>query len=134
VYWKDSTPTAIPYPGKTQQDAVNSAIAARESNPNAYTGWSFGRDGAVTLSNGTKHDVLLIEGSVPGLKKPANMFYLYQRKPFALVSYFNWQDNPEIRRTPDEKKEFMVSFKQGINAHPFGVKCLKDIENTKPLQ
>lgn len=133
VHWKGFQPTAIPYSAPTQAEAVALAMSAREHQSSEFTGWSFGRDGLVTLSNGSKHDVLLIEASVPGIQEPIMLYQLYKQKPFTLVEHFNFQNHPQIRRTQEENAEFMVYFRRGLVSHPFGEKCLHAVENTKSL-
>ncbi|MDR0274187.1 MAG: hypothetical protein LBI48_02385 [Burkholderiaceae bacterium] len=129
VHWQGEQPTAIPYPSRTQEEAVALAKSARENQSPDKTGWSSGRDGLVTLSNGKKHDVLLIEASVPGLREPVALVYLYRRKPFTLVSGFNWKINLQARQTEAERKEFMADFQRGLAAHPFASQCRSYINN-----
>lgn len=129
VHWQGERPTAIPYPAKTQDEAVAHAMTARDNQLPGKTGWSSGRDGLVTLSNGAKHDVLLIEASVPGLNAPVTLLYLYRRKPFTLVSGFNWAPNAQVRQSDAERKEFMSDFRRGMAAHPFGSECLSYATN-----
>jgi hypothetical protein len=129
VHWQGDRPNAVPYPAQTQEEAVARARVARESQAPDMTGWSSGRDGLVTLSDGTKHDVLFIEASVPGLNEPVTLVYLYKRNPFALVGGLNFMPNTQVRQTDIERKEFMSDFRRGIGAHPFGSQCLNDVTN-----
>lgn len=130
VHWRNETPTAIPYPAKTQEQAVELAIRAREERTDSVDGWSSGREGQLKQNDGTKRDVLLIEAWVPGLTEHLVLFHYYSARPFALVGAFNFKINPEFKRSPEENKLFFHHFRRGISSHPFADGCLAIIEKS----
>jgi hypothetical protein len=130
VYWDKETPTPVPYPAETQHEAVASAQSAREQVTSG-SGWSSGREGTITQSNGTKMDVLLIEGWVPGLDVPLEVFVYCRRAPFRLIHGFLWQSHAQARK---DATSFNAEFKRGILAQPFGQKCMEVIDNAERVQ
>lgn len=90
VYWDNETPTPVPYPAATQHEAVANAQSAREQAVSG-SGWSSGREGTITQGNGAKMDVLVIEGWVPGLDVPLEVFVYYRKDPFRLFQGFLWK-------------------------------------------
>ena len=130
VHWRDESPTAIPYPAKTQEQAVERAIRAREDRADSVDGWSSGREGQLKQNDGTKRDVLLIEAWVPGLTEHLVLLHYYSARPFVLVGGFNFKINPEFKRSPEENKLFFHHFRRGIASHPFGAGCLAIIEKS----
>ncbi|NKA72563.1 hypothetical protein GO285_01479 [Ralstonia solanacearum] len=129
VYWDHEVPTPVPYPATTQAEAVEHARAARAQHREG-TGWSSGREGWLDLGNGTKAEVLLIEGWVPGLEAPLEMFVYYRREPFRLVQGFLWKDHPQARQ---DRAAFAAEFKRGILMQPFGEQCLQCVEQAEPF-
>jgi hypothetical protein len=130
VHWRNETPTAVPYPAKTQEQAVALAIQAREDRANSFDGWSSGREGLLKQDDGTKRDVLLIEAWVPGLTKHLVLFHYYSARPFVLVGGFVYGSNPQFKRSPEENKLFSHHFRRGISSHPFADGCFTIIEKT----
>jgi hypothetical protein len=130
VYWDSETPTPVPYPAATQHEAVANARSAREQAVDGC-GWSSGREGTITQSDGTKLDILLIEGWVPGLDVPLEMFVYYRTEPFRLIHGFMWKEHAQARK---EGQSFMADFKRGILMQPFGQRCMEDIENAERVQ
>jgi hypothetical protein len=130
IYWENETPTPVPYPAATQYEAVENARSAREQ-VDGGTGWSSGREGVVAQGDGAKLDVLLIEGWVPGLTTPLEMFVYYRTQPFRLIHGFMWKEHAQARK---EGKSFMANFKRGILMQPFGQRCMEDIENAERVQ
>jgi hypothetical protein len=128
VHWRNESPTAVPYPAETQEQAVQLAIRAREDRTNALDGWSSGREGLLKQNGGPDRDVLLIEAWVPGLTEHLVLFHYYSPRPFVLVGGFNFKGNPEFKRSPEENKLFSHHFRRGISSHPFGGSCLKIVE------
>lgn len=134
VYWEGEQPTPVPYPASTQAFAIEKACAAREQRAPRVTGWASGREGTITFDNDVKHDVLLIEGWVPGLSLPLEMFTCCRKAPFRLLNGFVWKNHSQVRRTKEETREFMKEFKRGILSQPFGQQCLEYIERSEPVQ
>lgn len=128
VHWRNESPTAVPYPAKTQEQAVLLAIQAREDQANSLGGWSSGREGQLKQDDGTKRDVLLIEAWVPGLTEHLVLIHYYSPRPFVLVGAFNFKSNAEFKRSPEENKAFFHHLRRGISSHPFGGSCLKIVE------
>lgn len=130
VHWNNETPTPVPYPAATQQEAVANAYSAREQASEGH-GWSSGLEGAIDLGNGTKMDILVIEGWVPGLVSPLEMFVYCRREPFRLVHGFMWKGHEQARK---DAQSFMADFKRGILMQPFGQQCLEYVENGERVQ
>jgi hypothetical protein len=130
VYWDNGTPTPVPYPAATQHEAVANSRSAREQTVGG-SGWSSGREGTITQNDGTKLDILLIEGWVPGLDVPLEMFVYYRTQPFRLIHGFMWKEHAQARK---EGQSFMTDFKRGILMQPFGQRCMEDIENAERVQ
>jgi hypothetical protein len=128
VHWRNETPTAVPYPARTQEQAVALAIQAREDRTDSLDGWSSGREGLLKQDDGTERDVLLIEAWVPGLTEHLVLFHYYSPRPFVLVGGFVFKSNPQFKRSPEESKLFSHHFRRGISSHPFGGSCLKIVE------
>lgn len=130
VYWDNETPTPVPYPAATQHEAVANAHSARDQ-ASSRSGWSSGREGTVTQSNGAKMDVLVIEGWVPGLDVPLEVFVYYRTDPFRLIQGFLWKAHAQARK---DDLSFMAEFKRGILAQPFGQQCMECIDNAVCVQ
>jgi hypothetical protein len=130
IYWQDKLPHPIPYPAPTQQEAVQLANEARERQGPSTTGWTSGREGSVAQPNGSKLDVVLVEGWVPALTPPLQMFVYCRKEPFRLLKGFLWQTHPLARK---DARTFMEDFKQGIQSHSFGQQCLTMIDNAEPV-
>ncbi|MBR8357884.1 hypothetical protein KDW10_11030 [Burkholderia vietnamiensis] len=130
VYWDNETPTPVPYPAATQHEAIANAQSARD-RASSGSGWSSGREGNVTQSNGAKMDVLVIEGWVPGLDVPLEMFVYYRTEPFRLIQGFLWKAHAQARR---DGPSFMAEFRRGILAQPFGQQCMECIDNAELVQ
>jgi len=130
VYWDNETPTPVPYPAATQHEAVAHAQSARDQ-ATPGSGWSSGREGVVTQSNGAKMDVLVIEGWVPGLDVPLEVFVYYRTEPFRLIQGFLWKTHAQARK---DGPSFMAEFKRGILAQPFGQQCVECIDNAERVQ
>lgn len=130
VYWDNETPTPVPYPAATQHEAVAKAQSARDQATSG-SGWSSGREGTVTQSNGAKMDVLVIEGWVPGLDVPLEVFVYYRTEPFRLIRGFLWKAHAQARK---DGPSFMGEFKRGILAQPFGQQSMECIDNAEHVQ
>lgn len=130
IYWKGDRPTSIPYPAPTQEEAIANAMAAREQQKATTDAWVGGREGLVAQSNGTKLDVLLLEGWVNDLDPPLEMFVYFRRAPFRLINGFIWKTHPHARK---DARAFMESFKRGIISHPFGSQSLDIVERAEPI-
>lgn len=130
VYWEGEVPTPVPYPARSQAEAVEAAHTAR-SQRTAGTGWSSGREGVVDLGNGATAEVLLIEGWVPGLDEPLELFVYYRKNPFRLVQGFLWKNHPQAR---GNSSAFAVEFRNGILMQPFGEACLQYVERAEPFE
>lgn len=130
IYWDNETPTPVPYAAQTQDEAVANARAARGRVLDG-TGWSSGREGSVAQNDGTKRDVLLIEGWVRGLDVPLELFVYYRKNPFRLIHGFLWKEHPQARK---DAPAFMAEFKRGILMQPFGERCMDAIQNAEPVQ
>jgi len=129
VYWKDEEPTPVPYPAETQHEAVEKAHAARVQYSEG-TGWSSGREGMIDQGDGTKLDILLIEGWVPDLAPPLELLVYYRTGPFRLIQGFMWKNHPQARK---DGRAFMTEFKRGILLQPFGQQCMEYIERAEPV-
>jgi hypothetical protein len=121
--------TAVPYPARTQQEAVDKACAARTATLPGMTGWSSGREGVITQNDGAKLDVLLIEGWVPGLDPVLEMFVYYRKHPFRLLQGLVWKKHLQAR---NDSVAFMNEFKRGIRLQPFGQGCIEYLEGAEP--
>lgn len=130
VYWDNDTPTPVPYPAATQHEAVANARSSRDQVI-AGSGWSSGIEGTVTQSSGVKMDVLVIEGWVPGLDVPLEVFVYYKRDPFKMIQGFFWKAHEQARK---DGPSFMAEFKRGILAQPFGQQCMQCIDNAERVQ
>ncbi|WP_321867669.1 hypothetical protein [Paraburkholderia tropica] len=130
VYWDKEIPAPVPYPAATQHEAVANAQSAREQAISG-SGWSSGREGLIAQSNGEKMDVLVIEGWVPGLDVPLEVFVYYRKDPFRLLQGFLWKTHEQARK---DGPSFMVEFRRGILAQPFGQQCMEVIDNAEPVQ
>jgi hypothetical protein len=128
VHWRNESPTTIACPAKTQEQAVELAIRAREDPTKSLDGWSSAREGLLNQDDGTKRDVLLIEAWVPGLTEHLVLFHYYAPRPFVLVGGFNFKSNPDFKRSAEENKLFFHHFRRGISSHPFADDCLEHIE------
>lgn len=130
IYWDSKVPKAIPYPASSQEDAVASARSARRQ-VHDVTGWSSGREGFVTQKDGTQLDALVVEGWVPSLDVPLEVFVYYRKSPFRLIYGFFWKANPQARK---DVQAFAAEFQRGIQAHPFGEQCMNDVQNAERVQ
>ena len=130
VYWDNEIPTPVPYPAATQHEAVANAQSARE-HATSGSGWSSGREGTITQSNGAKMDALVIEGWVPGLDVPLEVFVYYREEPFRLIQGFFWKAHAQARK---DGPSFMAEFKRGILALPFGQQCMDVIDKAERVQ
>ncbi len=98
VYWDPRSADASPVPGHNPSGGSRtctrraSAASGRHRLVERPEGW-------LDLGNGTKAEVLLIEGWVPGLEAPLEMFVYYRREPFRLVQGFLWKDHPQAAKT-----------------------------------
>jgi hypothetical protein len=133
VYWQSDQPTPVPYPAATQNEAVEKARTERERRSSEITGWSSGREGLLPQAHGTKIDVLVIEGWVPGLEPPIEMLTAYRRDPFRLVQGFLWKDHPQVRRSAEDRRDFMREFQRGMLSQPFGQQCLEYVSRSEPF-
>ena len=122
--------TPVPYPAATQEEGVAKARAARDA-AQEITGWSSGREGSVVQKDGTKLDVLFIEGSLPGMNAPLELLTYYRNDPFRLIAGFMWTPHPQVRKDPPV---FMADFQRGIHMHPFGQQCMSDLQNAERVQ
>ena len=130
VYWNNKTPTPVPYSAATQHEAVANARSAREQAV-GVSGWSSGREGTVTQNDGTKLDILLIEGWVPGLDVPLEMLVYYRTQPFRLIDGFMWKEHAQARK---DRQSFMSDFQRGIFMQPFGQRCMEEVENAERVR
>ncbi|MBW9104924.1 hypothetical protein [Paraburkholderia phenoliruptrix] len=130
VYWDNETPTPVPYPAATQHEAIANAQSAREQTTSG-SGWSSGREGTISQSNGAKMDVLVIEGWVPGLDVPLEVFVYCRRDPFRLIQGFLWKTHAQARK---DGPSFMAEFKRGILVQPFGQNSMEVIDNAERVQ
>ncbi|MGP8436161.1 hypothetical protein ACT2FY_18155 [Paraburkholderia fungorum] len=130
VYWDKEMPVPVPYPAATQHESVANAQSARQQATSG-SGWSSGREGAITQSNGAKMDVLVIEGWVPGLDVPLEVFVYYRKDPFRLIQGFLWKAHAQVR---NDGPSFMAEFKRGILAQSFGQQCMETIDNAERVQ
>jgi hypothetical protein len=130
VYWDNETPTPVPYPAATQHEAVTNAQSARERAASG-SGWSSGREGTITQGNGAKMDVLVIEGWVPGLDVPLEVFVYCRKDPFRLIQGFLWRAHAQARK---DGPSFMTEFRRGILGQPFGQRCLEVVDNAERVQ
>jgi hypothetical protein len=130
VHWRKETPTTVPYPAKTQDQAVALAIQARAARASSFDGWSSAREGLLKQDDGTKRDILLIEAWVPGLTEHLVLFHYYSARPFVLVGGFVYGSNPQFKRSPQENQLFSHHFRRGIASHPFAEGCFAIIEKT----
>ncbi|MGO4569270.1 hypothetical protein AB4Z52_30540 [Rhizobium sp. 2YAF20] len=131
VYWQDEQPAPVPYSAPTQNEAVQKANTARTQKAAEVTGWSSGREGLITPNDGTKLDVLFIEGWVPGLTPPLEMLVYCRKEPFKLIQGFMWKPHSQARK---DSRTFMMDFKRGIISQPFGQQCLEYVEHSEPVQ
>ncbi|KVF80765.1 hypothetical protein WJ22_27565 [Burkholderia vietnamiensis] len=76
-------------------------------------------------------DVLVIEGWVPGLDVPLEMFVYYRSEPFRLIQGFLWKAHAQARK---DGPSFMAEFRRGILAQPFGQQCMECIDNAELVQ
>lgn len=130
IYWDNKVPTPVPYYASSQEEAVaNARLARRQAHD--VTGWSSGREGFVTQKDGTKLDALVVEGWVPALDAPLEVFVYYRRNPFRLIYGFLWKVNPQARK---DTQAFAAEFQRGIQAHPFGEQCMNDVQNAEQVQ
>ena len=130
IYWNEEKPTPVPYPAATQEEGVAKARAARDA-AQEITGWSSGREGSVVQKDGTKLDVLFIEGSLPGMSAPLELLTYYRNDPFRLIAGFMWKPHPQVRKDPPV---FMADFQRGIHMHPFGQQCMSDLQKAERVQ
>ena len=130
TYWRDMQPHSVPYPSATQAKAVAKAHAARAQISVEFTGWSSGREGALQQNDGTKLDVLYIEGWVASFAPQLEMLVYYRKEPFRLIKGFFWKPHPTARKNA---KSFMAEFKNGIFGHPFGQQSLEYIERAEQV-
>jgi hypothetical protein len=130
AYWNGDQPTFVPYPAASQEEAVANSVAAREQQKAVTEGWVGGREGLVTQNDGTKLDVLLLEGWVRNLELPLEMFIYCRKAPFRLIKGFIWKSHPHARK---DTHAFMASFKRGISSHSFGAQCLDIVEHAEPI-
>jgi hypothetical protein len=130
IYWNNNKPTPVPYPAATQEEAVAKAHAARGA-AQKITGWSSGREGSVAQNDGTKRDVLFIEGSLPGMSAPLEMLTYYRKDPFRLIAGFMWKPHAQVRK---DSHVFTKDFQLGIHMHQFGEQCMSDLQNAERVQ
>lgn len=131
IYWQGNQLEVVAYPAATQAEAVDQANAARVEKAAGTTGWSSSREGLMAQNDGTKLDILLVEGWVPDLSPPLEMFVYYRKEPFRLLQGFFWKSHPDARRDPHA---FMAEFKRGMLSHPFGPECLDYVERADPAR
>jgi hypothetical protein len=131
IYWQGNHLDLATYPAATQAEAVEQAMRARTERAAGTTGWSSSREGLMAQNDGSKLDTLLIEGWVPGLSSPLEMFVYCRKDPFRLLQGFFWKSHPEARKEP---QSFMGEFKRGILIHPFGQGCLGYVDHADPAQ
>jgi hypothetical protein len=65
---------------------------------------------------------------------PTEMFTYYRRGPFRLIQGFMWKEHQQVRRTAEDKREFMKEFKRGILSQPFGQQCLEYVARSEPFK
>ena len=131
VYWQDKQPNPVPYPAATQSEAVERASVERVQRGSEGTGRSSCREGLVPQNDGSKLDALLVEGWVPGLAPPLEMFVYYRKTAFRLIRGLLWKSHPYARK---DTHAFMAEFKNGILGHPFGATCLEYLDHAEPVQ
>tara|TARA_R110000764_G_scaffold235637_2_gene330273 strand:- start:296 stop:796 length:501 start_codon:yes stop_codon:yes gene_type:complete len=130
VEWSEKSPSAKPYPAKTQKEAVQlqaDAIGKIEQN---FQPWSAGKDGLLSLSNGSKADVLVITSGSHELGSRLEVLHMYTTKPFALTGNFIVQPPyDEFLKKENGSSRFFASFIQGIQAHNFSGECMSYVAN-----
>ena len=131
IYWQGNHLDIVAYPAATQAEAVEQANVARGQKAAGTTGWSSSREGLMAQNDGTKLDILLVEGWVPELSEPLEMFVYYRQEPFRLIQGFFWKSHPEARKDP---QSFMAEFKRGMLIHPFGRECLDYVDHADPAR
>lgn len=130
VYWQGGQSRPVPYPAETQHEAVELAHEARERPAPGVTGWASGREGSLLQTDGSKLDVLLVEGWIPGLMPPLQMLVYCRKEPFCLLKGFMWQPHPQVRK---DVQAFMADFKLGLQSHSFGQQCIALIDRAEPI-
>ncbi|MFZ6721410.1 hypothetical protein ACO0LK_14745 [Undibacterium sp. Ji49W] len=130
VYWQHMQSDSVPYSATTQVEALEKAHSARAQREAEVTGWSSGREGTIQQNDGSKLDVVLIEGWVPGLTPPLEMFVYCRKTPFRLIQGLFWKPHHNARKNT---QAFMAKFKDGILGHPFGKQCLQYVERAEPV-
>jgi hypothetical protein len=130
ISWQDGDANPVPYPAQTQAEAVNRLRSACAQLSSHLSAWTSGREGLVAQKDGTKLDVLLVEGWIPELSEPLEMFVYCRKDPFRLIHGFMWKDHPKARKNV---QAFMAEFKNGILSHPFGRQCMEYIKHSEPL-
>ena len=131
VYWQGEQATPVPYPALTQKEALENAHAARAQKENEITGWSSGREGFITQSDGSSVDTILIDGWISNLSPPLEMFVYLKKEPFRLIKGFMWKTHPQARK---DSHAFMTEFKRGILNQPFGLQCLEYVEQSESIK
>ena len=128
AFWSGQKPNLVPFEAESQEEAIKVQKDTIAFNGPKFDGWSSGMEGLITLKNGSKSDVLVIEAQMNGMSKPFQVLQLFGKSPFRLTDLIfspSTEVTPELRKSSD----FMTHLWSGINAHPQGDECKKIMLN-----
>lgn len=130
VEWNGESALAKPYPANTQQEAVQLQLEAIQKIEDELLPWSAGRDGLLTLNDGSKNDTLVITSGTPGLKEELTVLHMYKTQPFSLVGNFLIQPPyNNFLKEKDGNTIFFSSFVEGVKAYRYGNECMTYVAN-----
>jgi len=105
------------FEAETQEKAVELSLKTIEKYQSQVDAWASAQEGLVTLEDGSKQDVYLINGWVEGMIEPIQLYQMFQPKPFKLIGNIKILNFESAGFKMDEAEKFHTALDNGISSH-----------------